>query len=162
MKTVFSPGGITMRFSASAFAISVALLMFAGDAVMFSGDAALAQTAAPAPMTRRALRQQDRDECSKQVTRYQADLFLECMTNREAARKAAAKKKAAEALAVKRQKAEQEFNATVKAHEDWNRKRLELIAQERAKRADCKKQAADQKLHLAKRLRFIEKCIAAK
>lgn len=41
-------------------------------------------------MSRSALRQQDRDECSKQVTRYQAELFLECMANREAARKAVA------------------------------------------------------------------------
>jgi hypothetical protein len=151
-----------MRFSASAFAISAALLMFVGDAVM-------AQTAAPAPMTKRALRQQDRDECSKQVTRYQADLFLECMANREAARKAAAKKagaeekkKAGEDVAVKREKAKQDWDAELKARQEWNQKRLELIKQEHAKRADCKKQAADQKLRFAKRLRFLETCIAAK
>ncbi len=60
-------------------------------------------------MTKRALRQQDRGECSKQVNEHQANAFLECMTNREAAQKEAA--------------------AAAKA----------------AKRAECKKQADDQK-----------------
>jgi hypothetical protein len=142
-----------MRYSLSVAAISAALLVFAVDAV-------LAQTSAP--MSKRALRQQDRDECSKQVTRYQADLFLECMADREAARKAAAKKKAAEERAASKQKATQNFEATAKQSEAVNKERLALIEQERAKRADCKKQAADQKLHFVKRLRFIEKCVEAK
>jgi len=111
-----------MRTSVSIIAMSVTLLVLAADA-------ATAQTAAPAPMSKSALRQQDRAECTKQVTRYQADLYLMCLANREAARKAAAKKQAAE---------------------------------ERAKLADCKKQAAAQKLHFAKRLRFIETCFVAK
>lgn len=143
-----------MRYSVSILAIFAALLVFAGDA-------ALAQ-ASSAPMSKRALRQQDRDECSKQVTRYQADLFLECMANREAARKAAAKKKAAEERAANKKSATQNFEATAKEHEAVNKERLALIEQERVKRAECKKQAAEQKLHFAKRLRFIEKCVAAK
>ena len=89
-----------MRTSISIAAISAALLIFAADAV-------LAQTSAP--MTKRALRQQDREECSKQVSRYQADLFLECMANREAARKAAAKKQAAEERAAKQAKGDAGF-----------------------------------------------------
>ena len=144
-----------MRFSLSIIATTVALLVFAGDAVT-------AQTAAPAPMSRSALRQQDRDACSKQVTRYQADEFLECMADRAAARKAAAKKQAAEERAANRKKATQDFEATVKEHEALNKERLALIEQDRARRTDCKKQAADQKLHFVKRLRFIEKCVAAK
>jgi hypothetical protein len=143
-----------MRHSVSILAISVALLVIAGDA-------ALAQTSS-APMTKRELRQQDRAECSKQATRYQADLFLECMANREAARNEAAKKQAAEERAAKRTKATQDFEKTAKEHEAVNKERLTLIEQERVKRADCKKQAADQKLHFAKRLRFIEKCVATK
>ncbi len=37
-----------------------------------------------------------------------------------------------------------------------------MLAQERVKRSECKKQAGEQKLHYLKRLRFIEKCFAAK
>ncbi len=144
-----------MRTSISIAAISAALLVFAADVV-------LAQAPTSPPLTKRELRQQDRVECSKQVTRYQADLFLECMTNREAARKAAAKNQAAEERAAKRAKATQDFEKTVKEHQALNKERLAQIEQERVKRADCKKQAADQKLHFAKRLRFIEKCVAAK
>jgi hypothetical protein len=144
-----------MRTSISIAAISAALLVFAADVV-------LAQAPAPTPMTKRELRQQDRDACSKQVSRYQGDEFLECVANREAARKAAAKKQAAEERAAKRTKATQDFEKAAKAHEDLNKERLALIEQQRVKRADCKRQAADQKLHFAKRLRFIEKCVAAK
>jgi translation initiation factor 2 alpha subunit (eIF-2alpha) len=142
-----------MRTSASILAISAALLVFAADAAM-------AQTSAP--MSKRELRQQDRAECSKQVTRYQADLFLECIANREAARKATAKKQAAEKREANKKKATQNFEATAKENEAVNKERLALVEQERVKRADCKKQAADQKLHFVKRLRFIEKCVAAK
>jgi hypothetical protein len=103
-----------MRISAS-LAISVALLVFAADA-------ALAQ----ATMSKRALRQQDRAECSKQVNQHQANAFLECMASREAARKEAAS------------------------------------AAKAAKSAECKKQADERNLRLARRLRFIVKCTAAK
>ncbi len=146
-----------MRTSVSIVAMSAALLIFAADAV-------LAQTPAPTPgpMSKSALRQQDRDACSKQVSRYQGDEFLECVANREAARKAAAKKQAAEERAAKRAKATQDFEKAAKEYETVNKERLALIEQERVKRADCKKQAADQKLHFAKRLRFIEKCVATK
>ena len=46
-----------MRTSVSIIAMSVTLLVLAADA-------ATAQTAAPAPMSKSALRQQDRAECS--------------------------------------------------------------------------------------------------
>ena len=142
-----------MRYSISKAALSALLLVFAAQA-------AIAQTSAP--MSKSALRQQDRDECAKQVTRYQGDEFLECVANREAARKAAEKKRAAEARAAKRATATQDFEKAAKEHENLNKERLALIEQERAKRLACRKQAAEQKLHFVKRLRFIEKCVAAK
>jgi alpha-galactosidase/6-phospho-beta-glucosidase family protein len=142
-----------MRYSVSIVAISAALIIFAADAVV-------AQTSAP--MSKSALRQQDRDECAKQVTRYQGDEFLECVANREAARKAAEKKRAADERAARRAKATQDFEKAVKEHEELSKERLAQIEQERAKRVDCRKQASDQKLHFAKRLRFIEKCVEAK
>ena len=108
-----------MRTLVSIAAMSAVLLVFAAD------DAS-AQTPAPAPMTKRALRQQDRAECSKQVNQHQANAFLEWMASREAARKEAA------------------------------------AAAKSAKRAECKKQADELNLRLAKRLRFILKCSAAK
>jgi hypothetical protein len=113
-------------------------------------------------MSTGALRQQDRDECSKQVGQHEANAFLECMADREAARKAAEKKRAAEERAAKRAKATENFEKAVKEHEDLNKERLALIEQERVKHAGCKKQAADKKLHFVKRLRFIEKCVEAK
>ena len=65
---------------------------------LFSGEAALAQAAAPAPLSNRALRQQDSQECSKQAVqqsiakRNEAEFVRKCMADRKAARKAAAKK----------------------------------------------------------------------
>ena len=106
-----------MRSSVSVIVISAVLLVFATDVVF-------AQTSAP--MSKRALRQQDRAECSKQVNQHQANAFLECIADREAARKAAA--------------------ATAKA----------------AKRDECKKQADERNLRLARRLRFVVKCTGAK
>ena len=105
-----------MRTSIS-IAISAALFVFAANT-------ASAQTAAT--LSKRALRQQDRVECSKQVNQHQANAFLECMASREAARKESA------------------------------------AAAKSAKRAECKKQADERNLRLAKRLRFILKCSAAK
>ena len=146
--------------------------MIAMSVVIFAVTSPMAQTSAPAtsaPLSKRELRQQDRAECSKQVDRYHANQFLECMTNREAARKAAAKEKKAEAkkaaaaeMDVKRKNAEQQWQAEQKARADWNQKRIELLAEQRAKRADCRKQAAQQKLRFVARTEFLEKCIAAK
>jgi hypothetical protein len=132
--------------------------------VLLGGSAAMAQ--AGATLSKRALLQQDRAECSKQVTRTQANLFLQCMMNREAARKAAAKaeaaaakKKAADERAAKREKAEQDWKASEKTRVEFNEKRLELAKQTALKQADCKKQATEQKLHFLKRHRFIEDCL---
>lgn len=144
-----------MHTSISIVAISAALLVF-------TAGVASAQTTAAAPMSKSALRQQDREACEKQVSRYQAEAFLECVANREAARKADEKKRTAEEHAAKRAKATQDFEKAAKVHEDLSKERLALSEQERVKRVACRKQAADQKLHFAKRLRFIEKCVAVK
>jgi len=151
--------GFAMRSSLAFVSAFVTLALFAGSAVM-------AQPAPSAPLSKRALRQQDTEECSKQVNRTQADLFLRCMTDRQAARKAsvkaeaaAAKKKAADERAAKRGKAEQDWKALEKTRVEYNEKRLELAKQTAAKQADCRKQATDQKLHFLKRHRFIENCI---
>lgn len=126
----------------------------------------MAQTAPPAPLSKRALLQQDREECSKQINRTQANLFLQCITDRQAARKVAAKaeaadakKKAADERVTKRQKAEQDWKALEKTRVEFNQKRIEMAKQTAAKEADCRKQATDQKLHFLKRHRFIENCI---
>jgi hypothetical protein len=50
----------------------------------------------------------------------------------------------------------------VRARKELTETRPAEVAQERVKPPDCKKQAAEQKLHFVKRLRFIEKCFAAK
>jgi len=148
------------------------VLFIAMSFAIFAAASAMAQTSAPAtsaPLSKRELRQQDLAECSKQVDRYHANEFLECVANREAARKTAAKEKKAEAkkaaaaeIAVKREKAEQEWQAEQKARADWSQKRMQLLAEQRSKRADCKKQAAQQKLRFLARTEFLEKCIAAK
>jgi hypothetical protein len=85
-----------MRYPLAYFAISLGVLLFAGDAIM-------AQTAIPAlpisaPLSKRVLRQQDRQECNKHVVELniakqnQADVIRKCMADRQAARKAATKK----------------------------------------------------------------------
>ena len=47
-----------MRYLLATFAISLGLLLVAGDA-------GIAQSAAPAPMSKRALRKQDNQECTR-------------------------------------------------------------------------------------------------
>jgi hypothetical protein len=71
------------------FSISFAMLLFAGDAAM-------AQTAAPA-MSKAALRHQDRAECNKEAARLavpkpeMARFVGRCMAERQTDRKKAAK-----------------------------------------------------------------------
>jgi hypothetical protein len=142
-----------MRYLLASIAISLALLLFAGDAVM-------AQTATPASppsaqLSKRALAKQDRQECAKDVAalniarRNQADVIRKCLADRQAERKAAAKKKASEESHIKR----------TKLLEEWTATELDQKKQQQ-RHADCNKQAKEQKLRLAKRWRFIAKCIA--
>jgi hypothetical protein len=87
----------TMRYQLVFFSISLALLLLAGNAVM-------AQTATPAStastaLSKRALRHQDSEVCTKQAAqqniarRNQADFVRKCMAERQASRKTTAKPK---------------------------------------------------------------------
>jgi|SRR3974390_46188 len=89
---------LTMRYPSAFFAISLAALLFVGDAV-------IAQTTTPNSLSspllsKRALRQQDKQECTKQAAqqnvaeRNQAIFIRKCMADRQGARKAKAKEKA--------------------------------------------------------------------
>ena len=141
-----------MRFLSAVFAISLALLLFAGDAVV-------AQTATPQPLSKRALRKQDNQECTQQaaqqniVRRNLAEFVRKCMADRQAARK----KQGADDSRLKRGMAIEEGKAILDVR---NRERNEQLEKEAAKRADCNKQANEQKLRVAQRRSFVKKCIA--
>jgi hypothetical protein len=45
--------------------------------------------------------------------------------------------------------------------EEWEKKTLEAVEARDRKRADCRRQAKEQDLHLMKRVRFIRKCMAS-
>lgn len=143
-----------MRYPFAFLATAFVLLAFAGDAV-------LAQTASVTPSKRVQL-QQDNDECAKQVDRKRVDLFAECMNKKQDERKAAARQKKAEEKAARKQHSIERFNTAMQAHREANLKKLEHEKAERAKMADCKKQAKEQKLHLVKRMRFIETCMVSR
>jgi hypothetical protein len=44
--------------------------------------------------------------------------------------------------------------------EEWNERTLEAVEARDRKRADCRRQAKEQNLHLMKRLRFVKKCMS--
>lgn len=140
-----------MRYPSALFAsCSLALLLFAGDA-------GLAQTVKP--LSNRALRQQDKQECTNQAAqqnmakRNQEEFVRKCMADRRAARK----KEASEESRMQKGMAAEEWAAILEVR---NRERRQQLEQEAAKRADCNKQANQQKFRLAERRRFIKKCAA--
>ncbi len=141
-----------MRYMLATFAIALGLLLVAGDGGM-------AQTAAPAPMSKRALRQQDNRECTAQAKqqniarRNMAEFVRKCMADRQAERG----KQSADDRRIKRGMAIEEGAAILDVR---NRERREQLEKETARRADCNKQANEQKLRVAQRRSFIKKCIA--
>ena len=141
-----------MRYLLATFAISIGLLLVAGDSV-------IAQTATPTPMSNRALRQQDKQECTTQakqqniVRRNLAEFVRQCMADRQAERR----KQRADESRMKRGMAIEEGAAILEVR---NRERREQLEQQAAKRADCNKQANEQKLRVAQRRSFVKKCIA--
>src|SRR5512143_530392 len=148
--------GSRMRHPVAFVAMSLALIVFAGDTVV-------AQTA----LTRsdkRALRQQDEQKCLRQaaqqniIRRNQADFVRKCMAERQGERKAAAKKESREQRKMQREMATEEWAEIQKVRNQERRQRLE---QEAVKRAECNKQANDQKLRLKERRNFVKKCIGA-
>jgi hypothetical protein len=73
--------------------------------------------------------------------------------------KATTRQKAADDLQKKRLKAAEELAAERKAHKEWNTRRRQIIEELARRRANCKKQANEQRLHFAKRWRFMRKCV---
>ena len=142
----------TMRYISAVFAIALGLLLVAGNDGM-------AQTNSPAPMSNRALRHQDSQECNAQAKqqniarRNLAEFVRKCMADRQAERR----KQSADERRVKRGMAIEEGAAILEVR---NRERREQLEKEAAKRADCNKQANEQKLRVAQRRSFIKKCIA--
>jgi psiF repeat-containing protein len=141
-----------MRYMLAPFAIALGLLLAAGD----SG---IAQTSEPAAMSKRALRQQDSQECTAQAKqqsiarRNLAEFVRKCMADRQAERR----KQSADDRRIKRGMAIEEGAAILDVR---NRERREQLEKEAARRADCNKQANEQKLRVAQRRSFIKKCIA--
>lgn len=146
-----------MRHRLALFTFSIGLLMITGDAVMAQTPAAT--SAQSSPMTNRELRKQDREECTKQAAqqniakRNQAEFLRKCMADRHGQRK----KKTSEDRRERRKMAAEEWAAV---QEVRNRERHEQLDQQAAKRADCNKQANEQKLRLAQRRNFIKTCVA--
>jgi len=143
-----------MRSSAYALIVLTAL---------FAGSAAVAQT----PLTRadkRVLRQQDEQECLRQAAaqnitrRNRAEFLRTCMADRQGERKTAEKKEASDQRRLKRGIAAEEWAEIQKVR---NQERRQQLEQQAAKRAECNKQANDQKLRLRERRNFVKKCTGA-
>ncbi len=134
-----------MRYAFAVPALAVLLV--------FGGEAALAQTSKP--LTKRELLRQDSEECAKQVPRLYVEPFADCVFKRQAARKAAAKQE----RAARRAQQKQEREAARQARRERTRQMIEQVKIERAKRAECSKQARAQKLPLGQRPAFIENCM---
>lgn len=141
-----------MRYLLATFAISLGLLVVAGDA-------AIAQTSAPATMSKRALRKQDQQVCTQQAAqqniarRNMAEFVRKCMADRQAERR----KQGKDEIRMKRRMAIEEGAAILEVR---NRERREQLEQQAAKRADCNKKANEQRLRVAQRRSFIKNCIA--
>ena len=142
-----------------------ALFVASLGVLLVAGDAATAQTAPqyPTPANSREMRKQDRDECTGQAMqenlaeRNRAGFIRKCMANRQGARRAAAKKKSSENRRLQREMAGEEWSAIVDVR---NQERRELLERQATKRAECNKQANDQKLRLSRRRSFIKECVA--
>jgi hypothetical protein len=141
-----------MRYLLATFIISLGLLLVPGDGSM-------AQTGAPAPLSKRALRKQDQQDCTQQAAqqniarRNLAEFVRKCMADRQAERR----KQSGDERRMKRGMAIEEGAAIVEVR---NRERREQLEKEAAKRADCNKQANEQKLRVTQRRAFIKKCTA--
>lgn len=141
-----------MRYILATFAIALGLLLVAGD----DGKA---QTPAPTAMSKRALRKQDDQVCTQQAAqqniarRNLAEFVRKCMADRQAERR----KQSADERRMKRGMAIEEGAAILDVR---NRDRREQLEREAAKRADCNKQANEQKFRVAQRRSFLKKCIA--
>jgi hypothetical protein len=142
-----------MRRSVVLIAMPLALLVIAGDAAVAQTDLTRAD--------RRVLRRQDDQECRRQaehqniLRRNLAEFLRKCMAERQGERRTAEKKEAAEQRRVRRGIAAEEWAEIQKVR---NQERREQLEQQAAKRAECNRQANEQKLRLRERSAFIKKC----
>jgi hypothetical protein len=142
-----------MRRSGVLIAMPLALLVIAGDAAVAQTDLTRAD--------RRVLRRQDDQECRRQAEhqnilgRNLAEFLRKCMAERQGERRTAEKKEAAEQRRIRRGIAAEEWGEIQKVR---NQERREQLEQQAAKRAECNKQATEQKLRLRERRAFVKKC----
>jgi hypothetical protein len=66
-----------------------------------------------------------------------------------------------ESAGARRKALEEESAQKQLRREEWNKRTLEAVEARDRKRADCRRQAKEQNLHLLKRVRFIRKCMAS-
>jgi hypothetical protein len=142
-----------MRRSMALAAMTLISVVFAGDAVFGQTDLTRAD--------RRVLRKQDEQECRRQAghqdirKRNLAEFMRKCMAERQGERKTAEKKEAVEQRRIRRGMAEEEWAEIQKVR---NQERREQLEQQAAKRAECNRQANEQKLRLRDRRAFVKKC----
>jgi len=142
-----------MPRSMAPFAIPLAALVFAGDAAVAQTDLTRAD--------KRVLRRQDEQECLRQaehkdiLRRNLAEFVRTCMAERQGARRATGRKEAAEQRRIRRGIAAEEW---VEIQKVRNRERREQLEQQAAKRAECNRQANEQKLRMRNRRNFVKKC----
>jgi hypothetical protein len=142
-----------MPRSMAPFAIPLAALVFAGDAAVAQTDLTRAD--------KRVLRRQDEQECLRQaehkdiLRRNLAEFVRTCMAERQGERRATGRKEAAEQRRIRRGIAAEEW---VEIQKVRNRERREQLEQQAAKRAECNRQANEQKLRMRNRRNFVKKC----
>lgn len=146
-----------MRRPVPLFTMSLALVLIAGNPLM-------AQTGSPddVPLNNRVVRNQDREVCTEEavhkniIRRNQAEFIRTCMAEKQGERKTTAKKAASENRRARRQMAAEEWQAIMEVR---NRERREQLERQAAKRADCNRQANEQKLRVKERRRFVKDCV---
>jgi hypothetical protein len=144
-----------MRRSVALVAMPLALLVIAGDAAVAQTDLTRAD--------KRVMRQQDEQECRRQAaaqsitSRNLAEFIRKCMAERQGERRAAERGQAAEQRQIRRGMAVEEWTEIQKVR---NQERRQQLEQQAVKRAQCNKQANEQRLRLRERRDFIKKCTA--
>lgn len=73
----------------------------------------------------------------------------------------AAPKTVNESARERRKALEEEAAQRQRRREDWHKRTLEAVEARDRLRADCRRQAKEQNLHLLKRVRFIRNCMAS-
>jgi hypothetical protein len=77
-----------------------------------------------------------------------------------AAGKATLRQRTGDDLEQRRLTSVEQLAAEAKARKEWELRRRQILEQRAARRADCKREADAQRLHLVKRWRFVKRCVA--